>query len=175
LRDLASDQGISLNALCVRALEDLVDPRFVGPGAMPAGHASWASLVSRFASAVEIEVAGTVVFGSAARGELRSGSDIDLLVVLRAGVPLSRGLYRSWDRWIAGDGVRREINAHFVHLPATVEAAGSLWLETALEGVVLADESDQVGAFLVALRRAIASGRFRRSEVHGQPCWSRAS
>lgn len=142
---------------------------------MPAERAAWAELVARFAAGCDIRVEGAVLFGSAARGELRLESDVDLLVVVDATVPLCRELYRSWDRWIACEPVNREINAHFVHLPDSIEAAGSLWLETALEGAVLFDEGGRVEAFLVEIRRAIASGRFVRTEVHGQPCWRRAS
>ncbi len=118
---------------------------------------------------------GVVLFGSAARGEARADSDVDLLLVLAPKAALRRGLYRRWDELFAEGAMGRELNAHFVHLPEAVHQAGSLWLEVAIEGRVVMDREGRVARLLVALRRAIAAGRFVRGTLHGQPCWRRAA
>jgi predicted nucleotidyltransferase len=175
LRGMARGLGISLNTLCVRLLIGATEPATAGSEALSALQTSCLELVAAFAGQARIRVLGTVLFGSAARNELRPGSDIDLLLVCDRGVPLARTLYTTWDLLAPGGDRDREVNAHFVHLPRTVEEAGSLWLEAAVEGVIAGDETGQVERFLQELRRAVASGRFVRSVVHGQPFWKRAS
>ena len=43
------------------------------------------------------DLAGVVVYGSFARGESGDRSDVDLLVVLGTGKPITRALYRGWE------------------------------------------------------------------------------
>lgn len=170
LRDTARGLGVSLNALCARLLQDAAARIEAGRTTQP----TWHDRVADFVRVAQVRVIGTILFGSAARGELRHGSDIDLLVVVDAATPLSRSLYARWDEVALGQTSDREVNAHFVKLPASVEEAGSLWLEAAVEGVILQDESGRVRRFLQDLRRAVAAGRFVRSVAHGQPYWKRA-
>lgn len=131
--------------------------------------------LQRFSAATDIEPLGVVLFGSASRGELRQHSDIDLLVVLPDEVRLGRRLYQDWDEAAAQQAEDREVNPHYVHLPRDVGAAGSIWLEAAIEGQVIEDRSGQVTRYLTELRRALASGRFVRAVVHGHPYWRRAA
>jgi predicted nucleotidyltransferase len=171
LRQTAARQGVSLNTVCVQLLGGHSGNR----APMQTIPASWDGVVQRYTDAHPEECVGVLLFGSAARGELRGESDIDLLFVLHDSVPLRRGLYAAWDARLAEQALDREINAHFVHLPRAVEDASSLWLEVAVEGRVLRDRSGEIERFVVELRRAIASGRFIRGISHGQPYWRRSA
>jgi predicted nucleotidyltransferase len=113
------------------------------------------------------ELLGAVLFGSEARGEARTGSDIDLLLVAGPSVPLTRRLYALWDEKLGED----RHSPHFVHLPSSTADAGSLWLEAAVDGTVLYDREGRVGRFLGRLRRAIAAGRLTRKTAYGHPYW----
>lgn len=111
---------------------------------------------------------GVVLFGSVARGEQGEGSDIDLLVVLHDDVPMARGTYRLWDEQEPADDV---VNPHFVHLPSSLGRPGSLWIEVALDGLILHDPSGELTRFLSGLRRSMASGGVSSGTAHGQPYW----
>ncbi len=112
---------------------------------------------------------GVLLFGSRARGEERDDSDTDLLVVLDRTRPLVRALYEQWDE----AAPLAAYSPHFVHLPESVAQAGSLWLEAAVDGVILEDPQGNVSRFLGSLRRAIASGQMVRRTAHGHPYWVR--
>jgi predicted nucleotidyltransferase len=114
------------------------------------------------------ELEGVLLFGSVARGEQREGSDVDLLVVLSRAVTIRRSLYRAWDQ---AHPQTHGVNPHFVHLPAPDAVVGSLWIEVALDGVVLFDPQGNLARRLSRLRRALASGVVRAAEAHGQPYW----
>jgi len=169
------ERGISLNALCVRLLGLGIDSGGNSEVDALEEYASWWSVARRHVEANAEQFLGAVLFGSASRGELRVDSDIDLLLVVAPQVSLHRDLYRQWDDFLAGNTLPHEVNAHFVHLPDTVEAAGSLWLEAATEGRLLTDRTGVVQRFFVRLRRAIAAGEFVRGVIHGQPYWRHAA
>jgi predicted nucleotidyltransferase len=119
-------------------------------------------------------VVGAILHGSWARGEARSTSDVDALVVVKAALPLTRALYRKWDEQpLAWQG--RPVDVHFAHLPRSVEKAGAVWCEAAIEGQLLADTDGRVDDLLRDIRRAIADGRLVRKRVHGQPYWTVAA
>ncbi len=168
LKRRARDKGVSLNTLCVRALEPIGygNPR----GAEGQSHAS--SLLAAIRGMLGDALMGVLLFGSVARGEPRDGSDIDLLVVVAPDLPLTRRLYRLWDERTAGriDG---RYSPHFVHLPAGPEAAGSIWFEAAVDGVVLWDDAGQVALLLRRIRRAMAEGKLVRRQAYGHPYWIR--
>lgn len=130
-----------------------------------------ASVVTKRAATVVGEaLIAVVVFGSWARGELTDSSDIDILIVVDADVPVSRSLYRRWDeeplRW---EG--HSVEPHFVHLPALDGVPSGLWAEIALDGVVLYQRDPRLSQRLVGVRRLQAMGRLRRRTAHGQPYW----
>jgi hypothetical protein len=176
---MAADRGLSLNSLCVGLLSEASSgeraPAREGSLLPSAAGTELDALARRCVETYGDDLLGIVLFGSAARGELRDDSDVDLLLVLAQGVPLRRRLYRQWDELAAGGCRGHEVNAHFVRVPATTDQAGSLWLEVAVEGVVIFDRRGDVHRFLVALRLAMASGAFVRSMAHGQPYWRRAA
>mgnify|MGYP001568696497 CR=1 FL=1 len=114
---------------------------------------------------------GVAVFGSVARDEATTASDLDLLIVIHSTIPLSRDLYRQWD---AGSATKnpREITPHFVHLAAP-ETAGSIWLETAVDGHVVFDRNGLLNACLRKIRNYIIEGHATRRFAHGHPYWIR--
>jgi len=180
LRQQAVALHISLNALCEQVLTQYIMQFSANEAAQVAQRACGTSELGALLDGWGDDLLGAVLFGSAARGELRAASDIDLLLVLDASTPLHRQLYRRWDQRIAehdqrGVALPREVNAHFVHLPQCIDQAGSLWLEVAIEGHLLRDRDGLVRQSLLALRRAIASGHFVRDTAHGQPFWRRAA
>ena len=161
-RKVAAARGQSLNEYCAAVLQAAVSgPQERAPAWMEALRADLGrSLV------------GVVLFGSTARGTQREGSDVDLLIVLEPGVPITRELYRRWDSAVARSGAE---TPHFVSLPASVEAAGGIWYEAAMDGIVLHDPRHRLARLLSEIRRAAAAGIIRREVAHGHPYWVRGS
>lgn len=159
LREAAKDAGISLNDLCsVRLSAPVTDVG--GPGAAVAARAA-----SQFGDAL----VAVILYGSWARDELASDSDIDVLVVVDDEVSITRTLYREWDEqpltWES-----REVDVHFAHQPAG-ERAGGLWFEVAIEGLVLFDRDLRLSRTLAAIRSLVASGRIVRHHSSGHSYW----
>jgi predicted nucleotidyltransferase len=165
LRAAAEERGLSLNEYCVQALSTSgPDPLATGP--LPAG------LLGRLKRHLPVRAA--VLFGSAARGERRASSDVDLLVVVEGERALDRELYETADRALR-DLAPRELSLHFAHLPAHSAQVGSLWLEVALDGLILEDADGETGRRLREIRDDILGGRWVRKLSHGQPYWVRGS
>jgi hypothetical protein len=166
LRAAARESGVSLNDYCARKLALPVGSLVATD---PAGAA-----VARAALLFGERLVGVVAYGSWARGEAGVDSDVDLLVVLEEGVPLTRALYRGWDaaplEW-AG----HPVEAHFVHLPPPAQTVAGLWGEVALDGIVLFERGLRVSTRVAAIRRDVASGRIVRREAHGQAYWTTAA
>jgi hypothetical protein len=101
------------------------------------------------------------------------GSDTDLLLVLAPGVKLSRDLYRHWDEITARQpgSLPAHLSPHFSRLPAAPSEAGGLWLEVALEGIVLWERAPSVSSTMAQLREFIAAGGATRKVCHGAPYW----
>jgi predicted nucleotidyltransferase len=154
---------MSLNAICLQALESHIAK---SRGGRSGGDAE-SSFVNEIQALFADSLLGIVLFGSAARGESREGSDIDLLVVLGRERSLSRSLYSLWDERF---GAIKE-SPHFVHIPANPGDAGSIWLEAAVDGIVLFDRAGVVSRFLGSIRRLIASGDRKRRWAYGHPYW----
>ena len=120
------------------------------------------------------ELVGLILFGSSARGDATEDSDTDLLLVMRPGMKIARDLYRLWDEFRREDSGAEEagkISPHFVILPGSVPAAGGLWYEAALDGIVLWEIGSQVSRFLGSVREAMGQGKIRRRMLHGSPYW----
>lgn len=162
LRRAARARRLSLNQYC---LERLSAPPASAPTAATA-------LVARVAAAFDGHVEAVVVYGSWARGEASTDSDVDVLVVLDPAVPLAREVYRRLDDGaIAWDG--HPVQIQVVHPPPTTGlAVGGLWPEIALDGIVLFERGYALSRRLVSIRRAIADGRLVRRTAHGQPYWT---
>ena len=169
LKKLARRRGVSLNALCLQALEPLVGRPV--PGSPPPA-AEDTELLSLIRGLLGEDLLGVLLFGSVARGEARDGSDIDLLIVVADAVPLTRSLYERWD---AGPGSRLDdrCSPHFVHLPAAAAEAGSIWFEAAVDGLPLLDDGGRISRLLARLRGEMAEGRLERRKAYGHPYWVR--
>ena len=162
LEAAARASGLSLNAYCVR--------RLTGAGPDGVFDEPAAALISRAAAIAGEALVAVVLHGSWVRGDATPGSDVDLLVVVEPPAVPSREWYRAWDAhpetWQG-----RAVDPHFVQLPAK-EALSGLWAEVAIDGLVLFERDRRISAALARIRRAIASGRFVRRVVHGQPYWT---
>lgn len=160
LRRQAAAAGMSLNEWCGRTL--------AAPGA--AGIDAAAEVVMPLRARLGDDLLGVVVYGSFARGELSSGSDVDLLVVLAERVPITRALYREWEGGVPSWG-GRDVDLHFVHLPDPAAAVSGSWAEAAVCGIVFYDRDLVVSRRLIAFRGRIASGELVRRMAQGQPYW----
>jgi HicB-like protein involved in pilus formation/nucleotidyltransferase-like protein len=162
----AAANGLSLNEYCVRKL--------AGPEPAGVGNPAVVAIRAHAEAVAAARLTGIIVHGSWARGESRASSDVDVLLVVRRDVALTRGLYRAWDAaTIHWD--ERPVDAHFVHLPADPDRAGGLWCEAAVDGLLLHDSDGSVDHALRAVRRAIADRRLVRRQAHGQPYWTTAA
>lgn len=131
------------------------------------------AVVDRAGSILGDSLIGVVAFGSWARGEEHAGSDLDMLLVAGEEVPISRGLYRSWDN---GPGLHwdgHEVTPHFVHLPSGSEEDSALWAEVALDGLVLCERELAVSRHLADVRRRILHGELSYRVAGGQSYWVR--
>ena len=65
----------------------------------------------------------------------------------------------------------REIDLHFVHLPAPDDQVSGSWAEAAVCGIVLYDRELAISRRLIAIREHIAAGGLVRRMSQGQPYW----
>ncbi len=160
LRRAAQASGLSLNDYCARKL--------AAPLFEPGGPAE--VLVARALSAFGADLVGMVAYGSWARGEAATDSDLDVLVALSPDLALARERYRAWDeappQWQG-----RRIEVHLAHLPRAGAGITSTWAEVALDGLVLFDPDFALARSLAAIRRRIVTGALQRRSAHGQPYW----
>ncbi|MGH9457683.1 MAG: toxin-antitoxin system HicB family antitoxin [Thermoanaerobaculia bacterium] len=164
LRRAATEAGMSLNEYCARKLS------------LPAGNVSGpaADAIAYAARVAGGALLGVAAFGSWARSELATSSDVDLLIVLDRERAIDRGLYREWDRAsLSWDG--HPVEPHFVHLPEAEAPVSSVWAEVAVGGVVLFEREFALSRQLVAIREKIAAGKIIRRTIHGQPYWVEAA
>lgn len=166
LQDLAGTAGVSLNTLCRQALTEFLGRTLRKTGIDNIDNPE-EPLLRSLRQMLDTSLLGVLLFGSVARGEEHDGSDIDLLIVIARERPLARLLYRQWDEaW-----PEVVYSPHFVHLPDSIEKAGSVWLEAAVEGVMLYEGDGSVRRFLGQLRKAMAAGRLVRRTAHGHAYW----
>ena len=164
LRAAARAASLSLNEYCARKL--------ASPGAPADPEAT--ALVGRADWLLGESLVGVVAFGSWVRGENRAASDFDALLIAGESVPITRELYRRWDREPALYWHGREVAPHFVRLPAEGAVPSGMWAEAATDGLVLYERGWLVSERLAEIRRMIAAGRISRRLLHAQPYWVRA-
>lgn len=164
LRREAAARGLSLNEHCARKLAE--------PPAIAVEHSELQAAVVRALRLFGEALVGVVVHGSWARGEAHDGSDVDLLLVVGAGTPIDRELYRRWDATGALTIDGRRADVHFARLPSDEERVTPFWAEIATDGFVAFERGRRVSLRLARIRDRIAAGRLVRRTVHGQPYWS---
>jgi predicted nucleotidyltransferase len=159
----AQSAGLSLNEHCVRRL-----------AAAEAGPRD--ALRRVVASALQQlgpDLVGAAVFGSWARGEATSASDVDVLFVVRRSVEITRSLYSAWDVTdVSLDGY--PVEPHYVQLPIAEDAVSGFWAEIAIEGSIVFDPDFVLSHELVRIRRAIVDGLLVRRSAGGQSWWTAA-
>jgi hypothetical protein len=165
LQASARAEHLSLNEYCVRRLA-------AGGSGLTADDGA-AAIVTAAADLVGDALVAVVVYGSWARSEAATTSDVDVLIVVESSVALTRSLYRKWDKApVTWRG--RTLDPHFVHPPGD-RPTGGVWGEVAIDGIVLFERGWRLSARLVQIRRSIAAGRLVRRFVHGQPYWTVAA
>jgi len=160
LAERADRAGTSLNRLCIDLLSTGVDSR--DPES---------SLFAKLRGCFGPSLRAIVLFGSHARGSAMDTSDTDVLLVFAPETEISRALYRKWEDSPDAEG-SPDLSLHCV-TPADPERAGGLWLEVALDGIVLWDADGATSRLLAALKRRIAEGRYVREKSHGHGYWKR--
>lgn len=165
LRTAALKSGLSLNQLCLNLLES----RLKRSQILPQGF-DWLQDILSSIPKLNLEIEGIILFGSAARGDFTEKSDIDLLIVLNKTASLSTELYRKWDE-IFKDRIFNKISPQFVILPHNPKTVGSLWLEAAIDGIILYDAKDNIRKTIQNIRLFIAAGEVKRKISHGHPYW----
>ena len=169
----AAQLDISLNELCLRALE-----AYLTQDTMFSTHTTTmedpdisleGNFVRRAKQHMGNDLKGLLLFGSTARGESRDGSDVDLLIVVGRELTLTRQLYTRWDR----EFTEGRLSPHFTHLPSSLEHTGSIWFEVAVDGILLFERERSISRFLSKIRRAIATGLLVRKTAYGHPYWLR--
>lgn len=156
----ASAEGQSLNSFLLNKIEKTD------------GGAKYVGVVDQLKTQFQENLLAVLVFGSSVRGEAKATSDIDVLIVLDSSVTISRSIYSDWDNQILPK-ISDKYSPQFVHLPVQAEAAGSLWLEVALEGEFVFEKAPEVRRFVFLLKTLIAAGEFMRKLSHGHPYWVR--
>jgi hypothetical protein len=176
LKEEAVRTGRSLNQVCLARLQS--ENRCLPGTAIHACSPILPDFLERIKGFWRQQLAGLILFGSAARGDATEGSDIDLLLVMRTEIKITRGLYSAWDelcREYQGAQPIGRVEPQFVRLPESPEDAGGLWFEAAIEGTVLWEDDGLLSPFLQSLRRVMAHGRIRRRVLNGSPYWIRES
>jgi len=153
LKEEAKSQGSSLNTLCLKKLSQSAS----------SPHAEvLSSIVDTY------QPLGVVLFGSAARGESRESSDIDLLIILDASTPINRDLYQKWEKALPK---ATKYSPQFVHISPQNDSIGGIWLESSLEGEILYDRDKIVKNEMIRIRSVIADGKYLRKASHGHAYW----
>lgn len=163
-------RGLSLNELCQ---EKLITSGATTDTLVPGSGSLKASDLVVLADQLSIPLLAIVLFGSFSRGDETAASDVDLLLVVAKSQAIDRALYLRWDaayQALKMTGTH-ELSVHFAQLPDPA-SSGSLWLECALEGILIYEKRGTgVKKMLCEIRKLIAEGRWRRQYAYGQPYW----
>ena len=161
LRKLSQAQGLSLNALCKDILE-----KHLAIGTDDLCSPEWIELIKK---TWKTELSGLVLFGSYARGDTHTESDMDLLIILKSHIHPNRNQYKLWDK--ISENLPIILSPHFVSLPLHHQDVGGLWYEVALDGTILWEEDKKISSILREIRHKIAEGSIIRKTANGHPYW----
>ena len=164
LKARAQAVGLSVNSLIIDSLRTIksVPNKITVTGA----HAPLD--LDKLQGLYEGKIRAVILFGSQARGEANQNSDIDLLLVLPPEVPISRSLYKLWDSHKVAPS---NVSPQFCHSP-NLRGIGSLWLEVAIDGIVLWEQNLEVSQTLIHVRQEILASVYTRKQAHGHYYWS---
>jgi len=160
LSENAFKSGLSLNNYIVQCLK--------GSGSDDANSKIINPILNAFPKGIE----GVILYGSTVRGEQRSDSDIDLLIITRQ--KINRKLYKIWDQLVAPK-ISEKYSPHFVDYPSDTSQIGSLWLEAASEGEFLYCQTDDLRRSVHQIKQQIASRKYVRKTSYGHSYWIKAS
>ena len=162
LREAASTLGVSLNERCAALLSTC--------GGVGSAEPLVQRVIDKARATLGDRLAGVVLFGSWARDDVSTDSDIDVLLVACAGIPIVRSLYQKWDSEpLAWES--HAVEPHIVALPETAEVTSGLWAEVALDGIVIHDPHLMVSRMLANVRRRILDTQLVRKSSGGQTYW----
>lgn len=112
---------------------------------------------------------GIILFGSTVKGRERESSDIDLLIIVPDKIAIERSLYSDWDRELGAKYTK--YSPHFVHIAPAKQKISGLWLEAALEGLLVSESDKTVASYIADVKDQIARGVYQRKSSHGHNYW----
>jgi predicted nucleotidyltransferase len=127
-------------------------------------------VVAAFKQGLGDDLVAVVLFGSRARGEADEASDWDLLVIARH---LPERTFKRY-RWLKGmlPVAWRGQTAILAKTPEEFESyLTSLFLDIALDGIILHDSDGYIAERLASLRRLIEEQGLRRERVQRDLVW----
>ena len=160
LKEKADNNAVSLNEYCVSILGDSLKNGFEFEGR------EFSQIISKSKLLFQNNLLAVIVFGSRARGDFTSESDLDVLIVLDQSAEVTRKLYSIWDREKCKV---TNLSVHFSKLPDN--SLSGFWCEIALDGIVIFDKSLIVSQFIIELRTKILSGEYKAKYSHGHRYW----
>jgi len=163
LKKCAEKEEVSLNSYCTDVLQDVVSER------TNVSLSYYESIVEEAKDFFKSDLRAVILFGSRARGNFTSESDIDLLFVVDSKVKIQRAIYTSFEK---GRDLPDELSIHIVNLPESCDALSGIWCEVALEGVVLFDSEMIISRFLSNVRELIVDGTYVGKYSHGHRYWT---
>lgn len=169
LAQCAEGFHVSINELCLRFIRSGLEG---GSKDDPWWKKEGMGLVDLIRRRFGGDVVGIAAFGSQVSGTATASSDLDILIVLDAHIPLSRSFYSWWDEAVPQKN-GGEINPQFVHLPKETKEAGGIWLEAALVLHIFWERGRKLSSFIARLKELISSDLVRRYWLNGQPYWVR--
>ena len=173
LRAKAKRQNLSMNQLCISLLTHEEAPKATFKAKKTFQQGEFSSLILKHVDEVIApsfqNLIGVVLFGSAARGEMKASSDIDLLIVLKSKAEIDRDLYSKMK--VATIGTH-DISPLIVALPSEASLCSSLWIEASLDGCILYDTDFIISKRFSLIRSKILTGELVRHLSYGVPYWT---
>lgn len=176
IKAIAVERKESLNSVCLKLINaQLAQEQLQLQSQQPSEienvlNLSDLSLIKKLLKKIYSEALGLILFGSQSRQEQTKSSDIDLLLVLPTNFNLTRASYRAWDEEIFQHKALDKYSLNLAKLPNdSANLSASLWLEMAIDGIVLIDNNElQISKFLVELRNQLLESHYTKKALAGQ-------